>query len=289
MLTAQRALTLSAASAPELPRVEALEALYRLGCRPRRGEVIMIAGRSGSQKSGFAIWWTSQMNLPTLYLSADMSAFQASVRMACAVTGLVTEDVEARLGKGGRDADEIYRALMGVNTTFAFGHITWKGLDDELRAYIELHDAYPEIIVIDNLMDCEDAASDYTAQMDAMQNINALARHTGSTIIVLHHASDKSWEAKADPWKPPSRDQVKGGLSEKPELSLSVALDPTSYDFNIAVIKQRMGPSDPTAGTYATLTAEPAATRFHKYERKIRYSAPTTFTVGNGHIGEDAK
>jgi hypothetical protein len=84
-------------------------------------------------------------------------------------------------------------------------------------------------------------------------------------VILLHHASDKSWEAKADPWAPPSRDQVKGGLSEKPELSLSVALDPTSMEYKVAVIKQRMGPSDPTARRYATLRCEPDKTRFHAY------------------------
>ncbi|OJF13119.1 hypothetical protein [Couchioplanes caeruleus] len=40
----------------------------------------------------------------------------------------------------------------------------------------------------------------------------------------------RGWEAKSDPWAPPSREQVKGGLSEKPELSLSVALDPNSME-----------------------------------------------------------
>src|SRR5674476_1426940 len=133
MLSPARALSLNAESGRELPRVPALAALYARGCRPRHGEVIMVAGRSGTQKSGFALWWTCQMNLPTLYLSADMSPFTASARVA---------------------------SLM-LNLTFSFGAITWPGVDAEIEAYVELHNAYPEMVVINNLMDIEGAASDY--------------------------------------------------------------------------------------------------------------------------------
>jgi hypothetical protein len=94
--------------------------------------------------------------------------------------------------------------------------------------------------------------------------VTELARDTGATVIIMHHASDKSWDARSDPWSPPSRDQVKGGLSEKPELSLSVALDPNSLLFNVAVIKQRSGRQDPTAKRWVTLRCEPSLTRFHR-------------------------
>lgn len=263
MLTPGRSLTLHAEAGRELPRIAAFEALYNLGCRPRQGEVIMIAGRSGTQKSGLALFWVAQMNLPTLYFSADMSAFTASSRLASMATGDTTEMVEAGMAAGGRHREEYLSALAGSRITFSFGSpITWKNVDEELEAYIELWDAYPEVLVFDNLMDFENAESDYTEQMAVMSGLTELARATGATVIVLHHASDKSWEAKSDPWAPPSRDQVKGGLSEKPELSLSVALDPSSLEYRIAVIKQRMGPSDPTARRYATLRCHPDITRF---------------------------
>ena len=263
-----------AESGRELPRVPALRALYARGCRPRHGEVVMIAGRSGTQKSGLALWWTAQMNLPTLYFSADMSPFTASSRVASMVTGDTTEQVEAGMAAGGQRRSRYLRALAPSRITFAFGSpITWRALDEELEAYVELWDAYPQVIVCDNLMDFESAESDYTAQMAVMSSLTELARTTGATVIVLHHASDKSWEAKTDPWAPPSRDQVKGGLSEKPELSLSVALDPQSLEYRIAVIKQRMGPSDPTARHYAVLWCEPERTRFHA-DSPLRRAAP---------------
>lgn len=277
MLTPSRALALHAESGRPLPRVEELAALYQLGCKPRHGEVIMVAGRSGTQKSGFALWWTAMMNCKTLYFSADMSAFTASSRLACTMTGDPTEVVEYSLAQGGNTRQTYLDALKPLNFTFSFGSpITWEQVDQELEAYVELWDEWPEILVFDNLMDFDGAESDYTEQMQVMSRITELARFTGATCIVLHHASDKTWEAKADPWKPPSRSQIKNGMAEKPELTLGVALDPTSFQYNIAVLKQRMGPSNPSGERYATLRCYPETTRFGKYV------APVSFRPGGG-------
>lgn len=224
----------------------------------------MIAGRSGTQKSGLALFWVAQMNLPTLYFSADMSPFTASSRLASMATGETTEQVEAGMRRNRISRRRYLDALSDSRIAFSFGApITWQSIDEELQAYVEVWDAYPQVIVFDNLMDFDAAESDYVAQMAVMSGATELARATGATVIILHHASDKSWEAKTDPWSPPSRDQVKGGLSEKPELSLSVALDPHTGEYKIAVIKQRMGPSDPTARSHAVLWCEPETTRFH--------------------------
>lgn len=157
-----------------------------------------------------------------------------------------------------------------------------------MAAFIELWDAYPQVIVFDNLMDFDGAESDYTEQMSVMSGLTELARATGATVIVLHHASDKSWEAKSDPWAPPSRDQVKGGLSEKPELSLSVALDPTSHEYRVAVIKQRMGPCDPTAKRYASMRCHPEVTRFSKLERVVPIASPSKPWSPTGVLNQKA-
>lgn len=266
MLNAARSLSLHAESGRELPRVAAFKALYDLGCRPRHGEIIMVAGRSGTQKSGFALFWVAEMNLPTLYFSADMSAFTASSRLASMKTGDTTEEVEAGMAHGGTERQRYLDALDDLNITFSFGSpVSWRGIDEEMEAYVELHNQYPEVIVVDNLMDFEGGESDYTEQMAIFQGLTELARSTGATVIVLHHASDKGWAATSDPWSPPSRDQIKNGLSEKPELTLSVALDPSTLDYRVAVLKQRMGPCDPTANKYALMKCDPAHTRFRTY------------------------
>ena len=263
MLTSRRSLSLNHEAGRPLPKIGAFRDLYDQGTTPRHGEVIMIAGRSGTQKSGLALFWVDEMGLDTLYHSADMSAFTASTRVACKRMGITTEQVEAMMAEGGESKQAVLDALEGSNITFAFGSpIRWEAVDENLEAYVEVRDKYPDIIVVDNLMDVEGATSDYVAQMDVMQEATALARDTGSTIIILHHASDKSWEAKQDPWKPPARSEIKNGLGEKPELCLTVSLDPATMDYRIATVKQRMGPSDMSGNRYATLTAQPEMTRF---------------------------
>lgn len=274
MLTAKRALALNVESGRPLPRVDELAALYAGGTIPRHGEVIMVAGRSGTQKSGFALWWVNKMNLRTLYLSADMSAFTASARIASTRSGMTTPQIEAAMADPDSDeAAHIEDCLAGSNIQFSFGSpITWRNIDTELDAYVELWDEYPEVIVADNLMDFENAEADYTEQMAVMQMATELARNTGATFLILHHASDKSWDARTDPWNPPSRDQIKNGMAEKPELTLGVALNPHTGEYNIATLKQRMGKCDPTGRTFITLRCEPELTRFHAMQSRMTFN-----------------
>jgi len=186
------------------------------------------------------------------------------------MTGLNTDGVESMMLQGGEAREDMLRSMDGLKLTFSFGAITWPGVDAELEAYVELHNTYPEVIAVDNFMDLPGASSDYAAQMEAMQNISDLSRVTGATVFVMHHASDKSWDARTDPWSPPSRDQIKGGMSEKPELVLSVALNPRSHEFRIAVLKQRAGPSDPTAQSYTSIKCDPERTRFEPWGQTLQ-------------------
>lgn len=262
MLIPSRALRLNANSGKPLPRVEELAALYDIGFDPRHGQLVMVAGRSGSQKSGFVMWWMDQMNLPTLYLSGDMSPFTASSRIASTRYGVTTEEVEQILARNDEQTIDLMRTLNGSNMQFSFGSpITWRQVDEEIRAYVEIHNAYPTAVVYDNLMDFEGAEADYSAQMETMQYLTEFCRETDALTVVMHHASDKAMDPKR-PWKPPARNEVKGGLAEKPELALGVALDNDTLDFNVAILKQRMGRQDPSGETYASLKCIPQLTRF---------------------------
>lgn len=262
MLGASSALVQNAASSPRMPHVEGLQPLYDFGCTPRQGEVVMIAGRSGNMKSTFGLWLVENWKLPTLYLSADMSPFQASTKLAAHLSQKTVAEVEEDM----RDPEMREYHMDRLNESkirFSFkSPIKWDVVLAELNAWVTLFNEYPKVIVFDNLMDIENAESDYSEQMFAMQNISDLSRDTGATILVLHHASDKSWDAISHPYRPPSRNEVKGGLSEKPELSLSVAINNETNDFHVAVIKQRMGPQDATANKFATLRVNPETNTF---------------------------
>jgi len=262
LLIPSRALRLNASSGKPLPYVEGLQSLYDIGFAPRHGQLIMVAGRSGSQKSGFVMWWVDQLDLPTLYFSGDMSPFTASSRIASTRYGLPTEEIEAVLDRNDEQTADLMRVLDGSKFQFSFGSpITWRAVDEELRAYVEIHNAYPSVVVFDNLMDFDGAEAGYTEQMETMQYLTEFCRETGSTTIVMHHASDKQMDARR-PWKPPGRNEIKGGMGEKPELVIGVALDNASLDFNMALLKQRMGSQDPSGEQYVSLRCIPELTRF---------------------------
>jgi len=249
-----------------MPRVEALQPLYDLGVTPRHGQVVMVAGRSGSMKSTFALWLVEQWGLDTLYFSADMTAFQASMKLASLRTQQRIERIEEAVRKDG--AGEFERALEGTRVQFSFHTpIRWERVMDELNAWVTAYNRFPQVIVLDNLMDIEGAEADYSEQMFAMQVVSDLSRETGATVLILHHASDKSWDAAGKPFLPPGRQEVKGGLSEKPELSLSVAFNPNTFELNVAPIKNRLGFQDPTAATFATFGVVPETNLF--YDRGV--------------------
>lgn len=225
----------------------------------------MIAGRSGTQKSGLALYWVAEMALPTLYLSADMNAATASKRLASMKSGEDTTAVEWGMANGQKD--KYVGAVEKMPLTFSFGQpITWRQIDEELESWVHLWDCYPSVIVVDNLMDFDGAESDYTEQMAVMQGLTELARETGATILVLHHASDKTMSAQHDPWRPPARNEIKNGLAEKPEMALTVSLDPNTLIYRVACVKQRSGPCDQTARTYTMLRAIPSLTRFTPFD-----------------------
>lgn len=270
MLSAARAFKQSAQSAPLLPQPPELKALWDWGAKPRQGNLIMLAGRSGSQKSGFALFWTRKMGLPTLYMSGDMTAFEATSRLVSMEVGHTIEEIEQWWGNPIEGAQ--YReALKDSNITFSFGQpITWKSIEHEIEAWVELYNEYPPVIVIDNLMDVEGCADeDNAAQREAMSSFAALALRLGSTVIVIHHATDKSERGDLTPGRPPSRREVKNGVAEKPQVMFTVALDPDSQELRIAVVKQRLGRSDPSAADYVRLQAYPEYTRFGELVRHV--------------------
>jgi hypothetical protein len=265
LLTSSRAFARQGFTGKTLPYVPELDDLYKFGVRLRQGSLIMITGRSGSGKSLLAMRLALWMNLKTLYFSADTSREDATQRVAAALTG-DTQDEVARARDRGEGTEKYEAALEKSPITFSFRNpITWQSVEQYMAAYVELYDAYPELFVFDNLKDIEGAESEYAPQMEAMQYLTELARTTGSTVIVLHHATDKGWDAKSSPSRPPSRDQVKNGMSEQPELTLSVGSDSESGRFNIAVIKNRSGRQDPSAQHPITLKADLARVQFSKW------------------------
>ena len=203
-------------------------------------------------------------NMPTLCLSADTSRDDITGRLAACITGDKFDWVQAARDRG--DGKKYEEALADSKIVLSFKNpITWQGLEYHLEAYVEVYDEFPAVFIVDNLKDIDGAESEYSEQMQAMQRLTELCRYTGSTIIVLHHATDKGWEARAQPASAPSRDQIKNGMSEQPEVTLSVGHDATTGTFNIAVLKQRNGRTDPGAQHPIRIFADLSRSHFARW------------------------
>lgn len=252
-----RALSGAKSTGAPLPQVPALQGLYALGCRPRLGQMTMVVGQPGSQKSGFTMWWVQQMGLPTLYCCLDMSQTTAFVRMASMVTGQAGDTVAEGIQNG---LGDVYaEQLEDSKVHFVFdSEMDLDDLADELDSFVETWDAYPGVLVIDNLLDLASMGeSENESYKTILKELKALAHSTGMAVFVLHHVS----EGVGDPAYPSPRKAILQKVAQTPEVVLSVALD--GYAFRVAPVKSRNSQQDASGKTYAELRADPERTTFY--------------------------
>jgi hypothetical protein len=259
MLTPARALSL-AADADALPRVAELEPLYKYGFVPRRGQLLMVAGQPGAGKSAFALWLAQRMAAKTLYFSADMDAHTAVTRLAALITGFTVDEVSTALSGPGFGFFE--ESLSESNIQFCFDSgPTLQDVADEITAYVELWDSYPEVIVIDNAMNVEaEMGEEHAGLRLIFKELHRMARETGAGVVVLHHTREE-----ASPFIPQQRASIQGKVAQLPERILTVALDTTQGTFLFAPVKNRGGKQDATGNTHFRLTAIPERATFAPY------------------------
>lgn len=259
MLTPIRAMR-TASDAEPLPRVEELEALYKYGFLPRRGQLMMIAAESGSGKSAFLQWYVNRLNVRTLYLSADNDAHTTVTRLCSQRSGYTVDAVAEMLDRIGVDFFE--DTLADSKLQFCFDSSpTLDDIADEIAAYVELWDAYPEIIAIDNLINVESETGEMFAGLNLiMKELHRMARETGAAVIVLHHTREEG-----KPTECPPKSALQGKVSHYPERILTAAFDPASNEFKISPVKNRGGKSDTTGQTVFRLAARLDRASFERW------------------------
>jgi predicted ATP-dependent serine protease len=277
VITPTRALALAADAEP-LPRVPELRYLYDYGFLPRRGQFLMVAGQPGAGKSAFILWWTVKMNVRTLYFSADMDAFTAITRLAACISGFEVNAIADAIEN--EASGFIEEALNDSKVQFCFDSgPTLQDIADEIDAYVELWDAFPELIVIDNAMNVEaEYGEEHAGLRLVLKEVHRMARECGAAVFMLHHTREEG-----NPWLPQSRDKVQGKVNQLPERILTVAFDTSASKFLFAPVKNRSGKQDATGNTYFALTAVPERATFKVYEPP---PAPVSY-VPQGWYAED--
>jgi hypothetical protein len=243
MLIASRAVGVAAETGAPLPEVPVLKPLHDMGVVFREGKLVMIAGPSSGGKSMLAQYIVAMMNVPTLYLAADMDPDESISRLIATFSGIPTDEVR-------EDMMSYVGFLEDCNIQFCFQENP--SVDDiylELDAYVEAWDHWPVLIVVDNLMDVDAGDESYQGQLFIMQELRNIAKRTGACVIVLAHTQS---EAGSDYGKPQPRNKILNKVDQKPQLIFTLGRDEDL--FRIAVVKDRNSrATDPTAKRFITI------------------------------------
>jgi predicted ATP-dependent serine protease len=211
----------------------------------------MVAAAPNAGKSMLALVYAINANVPTLFFSADTDISTVALRVAAATSGHTQLTVESNLNKD----PNFYRKYLDNIT-----HIQWvfdssPNLDDlemEIKAYVELYGIYPELIVIDNLMNVvAESDNEWAGLRDIMMNLHDMARKTEACVLVLHHVSEAS--EYGSPTMPPPRRAIHGKVSQLPAVILTLGYDPSQGFLRVAPVKNRFGPHFADASQWATL------------------------------------
>lgn len=225
-----------------LPAV--MQGLHRIGAKFRRSQVSLIAGAPGGGKSALAVWLVTRMKVPTIYFSADADRMTIAKSIGAGLMDkLATQDqVELLLAKPDSDVS----LALGSQTQ----HIWWnfeptptiRDVEEELEAYGYVYGQYPQVIVIDNLMDM--AEEDTRAMSDVQVELKRIAREYGCHVMILAHVTGEYTNGD----KPIPRSGMMFKPDKKAELILTIYQVQPGV-MGVRVVKNRTGPAN-TAGTY---------------------------------------
>ncbi len=209
----------------------------------RRGQLSMIAGAPGVAKSALAQDIAMKVPVRTLYLSADTDAFTMAKRTVAKQLAVPQHEAEAMLQ--GNHADAL-TALMSETLRYSFDITCALDCADEMLAYLAVWGDYPELLIIDNLMNVHEGDDTDLASMKvALDKFHRMARNTDAHVMVLHHVSGGEGGANKTGAIPVPLSGVANQVTELPAQVLT--LYRLGAELFVCPVKQRDGRADPSA------------------------------------------
>jgi len=186
------------------------------GANIRKGQLTLIAAGSGVGKSSMITFVAMNMKdreldrIPTLYFSADSDVTTFGIRAGTMAAGnLFTSDVEALiLNKDPGILETIQEATSHIWVSFDSSP-SCVDIQNEIEAYALVNGDYPELIVVDNLMDIRTGMDDRAGQDAVLDFLKQTARTTQAAVVVLCHVV-ATGKGKDDNGKPIDVDYASG-------------------------------------------------------------------------------
>src|SRR5699024_7622532 len=148
-------------------------------------------------KSAMALTLAVRSGASGLYFSADSDEITQAARAAAMLTGDSMLDVQANLRTGKYDAE-----LNSIkNLRFIFDpSLTLDIIEESVLAYADLWGKWPEIIIVDNLLNitADGDSEGYQADESILSYLHEMARTTQACVVVLHHVTGQ-YDSGTDP------------------------------------------------------------------------------------------
>lgn len=222
----------------------------------RRGGLSLVAAAPGGGKSALVQNIVQRGNdegykLPALYFSADSDATTVFTRSAAIATGYELSEVERMMKEGGQEMleEKVREAASHIQYSFV-SNIDFDYIEEEVKAYAEVHGAWPQILVFDNLMNVDSGFEDeFRGLGESSFFMLNLARDTGAAVISLHHVGGEHESGG----KPIPLAGLRGKVSKLPALILTLH---QADGMRVSVVKNRSGKADASGNYGVRLNAD---------------------------------
>lgn len=207
----------------------------------RQGALVLIGAGSGTGKSALALTLAIQSGAKTIYFSADSGPGTQLARAAAMVLGKPLADTQQAIEKGyyfENELAEIRRIRWDLNAGPSLDDI-----EQSMKAYGYLHGEYPELVIVDNLLNVvSDDSGDggFKTDENVLLFLAELARTTGACVTVLAHLVGEYDDGD----KPAPMSSLRGKVSKIPEMILTLHRieDPMDGErLGVCIVKNRSG------------------------------------------------
>jgi hypothetical protein len=194
------------------------KSLTNAGAIFRQGQLVLIGAGSGTGKSAFALTLAIGSQAKAIYFSADSGPGTQLSRAVSMLTEKPLYEVQKDIERGNY-YDDVLGEIKRVRWDFNAGP-SQDDIEDAVDAYAFLHGEYPEIIVVDNLLNVvtDDDGESYKTGENILLFLLELARKTGACVIVLHHLVGEYDDGN----KPAPMSALRGKVSKIPEMILTL-------------------------------------------------------------------